>query len=119
MPMYVVTGATSRTGKVVTRRLTLTGTSVRVIGRERERLQPLVDLGAQAFVGDPADGEAMAAAFVGGDGGWVMLQPNYIADSPDFRAFQDGLVEAIVPAIASAGVRHVVSLSSWGADLAA
>jgi uncharacterized protein YbjT (DUF2867 family) len=99
--MYVVTGATRRTGRIVARRLTQAGRKVRVLGRERKRLQTLVDLGATPFVAEPADREAMATAFSGSEAACVMLQPNYIPDSPDLRAFQCGLVAAIVPASAA------------------
>ncbi len=45
-----------------------------------------------------------------------MVQPNYIPDSPDFPAHQRAIVDAMTAALASAGVRRVVALSSWGAD---
>ena len=49
--MIIVTGATSRTGGVVARRLLAAGETVRAVGRSRDRLQELVDLGAEALVG--------------------------------------------------------------------
>ncbi|NWD78720.1 epimerase, partial [Pseudomonas gingeri] len=48
--MYVITGATSRTGSQIARRLLAAGQPVRVIGRSAERLQGFVDLGAEASV---------------------------------------------------------------------
>lgn len=115
--MIIITGATSRTGGVVARRLLSAGAAVRVIGRSRDRLQELVDLGAEAFVGEPTDPEQMRRAFAGGRAAWVMLQPNYIPDSPNFRSFQDSIIAALVPAIAEARLSHVVSLSGCEADL--
>jgi short-subunit dehydrogenase len=41
--LYVVTGATGNIGKVLAEILLAEGKKVRVIGRSRERLQPLVD----------------------------------------------------------------------------
>lgn len=114
--MYVVTGATSNTGGSVARSLLEQGAQVRVVGRSLARLQPLVDLGAQAFVADSADAAAMRDAFEGAAAAWVMLQPNYISDSADFRAYQDGLTSSVAAALRRSSVRHVVSLSSWGAE---
>ena len=45
--MIVVLGATGNTGSVVAQRLLDAGESVRVVSRSRERLQPLVDAGAE------------------------------------------------------------------------
>lgn len=116
--MYVITGATSNTGGAVALALLAQGASVRVIGRSLDRLQPLLDRGAHAFVADPSDPAAMLEAFDGASAAWIMLQPNYIADSSDFRAYQDGLIGGIAGALRRSRVRHVVSLSSWGAGLA-
>ena len=60
--MYVVTGATGNTGHVVANRLLDQGKKVRVIGRNRERLQPFVARGAEAFVADVKDQAALAKA---------------------------------------------------------
>jgi len=117
--MYVITGATSRTGSQIARKLLQQGKSVRVIGRSAARLQTLVELGAHPCVADPTDPLALTRAFDGADAAWVMLQPNYVIDSPDFRAFQDRVIEALSTAIESSSVQHVVTLSSWGAGLAA
>jgi uncharacterized protein YbjT (DUF2867 family) len=114
--MFVITGATSRTGSLIAAALLRAEVPVRVIGRSLNRLQPLIELGAQPYVADPTDARAMEGAFIGAEAAWVMLQPNYIADSPDFRAFQRSIIAAVVPALAEARVQHVVSLSSWGAD---
>ncbi len=117
--MYVITGATGRTGSAVAHALLSQARQVRVVGRSLKKLQSLVNMGAEPCVADPKDPEAMAAAFQGATAAWIMLQPNYIADSPDFRAFQDTVIASVVPALTRAGVKRVVSLSSWGADKAA
>ena len=105
--MYVITGATSNSGGAVARALLAQGASVRVIGRSLDRLQPLLDRGAHAFVADPSDPAAMLEAFDGASAAWIMLQPNYIADSSDFRAYQDGLIGGIAGALRRSSVRHV------------
>ena len=115
--MYVITGATSRTGNQIACRLPAAGQSVRVIGRSAERLQALADLGAEVVVAEPADAMALAQAFRGVKAAWIMLQPNYIIDSPDFRAFQDSVIGALSAALLQSSLTHAVVLSSWGADL--
>lgn len=113
----IVTGATSRTGGVVARQLLSAGAQVRVLGRSRDRLEDLAQLGAETFVCEPTDAEQTREAFSGGRAAWVMLQPNYTPEHPAFRDFQDSITNAMVPAIAAAGVTHVVSLSGTEAEL--
>ena len=112
--MYVITGATGNTGSVIVRRLLAAGKRVRAIGRSTERLRPLVDDGAEPFVGDIADEATLRKAFTGAQAVYAMVPPDY--ESSDYRAYQDRVVGAIAAAIRGAGVRHAVSLSSFGAD---
>ncbi|QWF83346.1 hypothetical protein HUW46_06786 [Amycolatopsis sp. CA-230715] len=72
--------------------------------------------GAEPFVAQPTDHTALTEAFTGAHGVYVMVQPNYIPDSPDFLAHQKRIVDTMVTALASAGIRRIVTLSSWGAD---
>src|ERR1051326_1893974 len=81
--MYAVTGATGNTGHVVANRLLDQGKKVRVIGRNRERLQPFVARGAEALVADLSDQNAVTQAFAGADAVYAMIPPNVA--SPDFR----------------------------------
>jgi uncharacterized protein YbjT (DUF2867 family) len=114
---YAITGATSRTSNIVALRLSELGKQLNVIGRNAKRLKPLTDGGAIAFEADPTDGEALVQAFRDAEAAWVMLQPNYIPDSPNFRQFQGRIIDALVYAIARSNLKYVVSLSSWGADM--
>ena len=63
--MYVVTGATPNTGRVIAETLLAKGEKVRAIGRDAEHLQSLVEKRAEAFVGSVTDGSAMRRAFQG------------------------------------------------------
>ncbi|WP_028925057.1 NAD(P)H-binding protein [Pseudonocardia acaciae] len=114
--MFVVTGATGRTGRAVVDELLRAGHPVRAIGRRPRTLAPLEAAGARASVAEPTDRDALAEAFSGAEGVYVMVQPNYIPDSPDFPAHQRAIVDAMTEALSSAGVGRVVTLSSWGAD---
>jgi uncharacterized protein YbjT (DUF2867 family) len=112
--MYVVTGATGNTGRVVANRLLDQGKQVRVMGRNQERLQPFVARGAEASVADVCDQAALTRAFTGAEGVYVMIPPN--ATSQDFRSEQRRVAKAIAGALESAQVKHAVALSSIGAD---
>lgn len=114
--MFVVTGATGRTGRVVVDELLRAGRAVRAIGRDRRRLAPLAAAGAEPFVAEPTDDVALTEAFTGAEGVYVMVQPNYIPDCEDFPAFQRAIVDAMTAALSTAGTGRVVTLSSWGAD---
>ncbi len=115
--MYVVTGATGNTGKVVAEQLLAKGQKVRVIGRSADRLQPLTGKGAEPFVADQTDPAALTQAFTGAKAVYAMIPPNL--KSNDYRAEQDRVSDALARALEQAGVKHAVTLSSIGADKAA
>jgi uncharacterized protein YbjT (DUF2867 family) len=112
--MYVVLGASGNTGKVVAKNLLARGQKVRVVGRNAARLQPLAAEGAEIFIGDVTDASALTKAFHKADAAYVMIPPN--ATNNDVRAYQDGVSDAIAAAVRNAGVKNIVSLSSFGAD---
>jgi len=112
--MYVITGATGNTGKVVAEKLLAAGQKVRVIGRNAEKLQPFVSKGAEALTGSVDDAAAMTRAFAGARAVYAMLPPDM--KSKDYRADQDRIGEALSAAIANAAVPYAVTLSSFGAD---
>jgi uncharacterized protein YbjT (DUF2867 family) len=114
--MYVVLGASGNTGQIVAKNLLARGQKVRVVGRNAARLQPLAAEGAEIFIGDATDAPTLAKAFHGADSAYVLIPPD--PASSDFRAFQDRVSDAIASAIQNAGVKNVVSLSSFGADKA-
>jgi uncharacterized protein YbjT (DUF2867 family) len=112
--MYAITGATGNTGSVVANHLLQRGQNVRAIGRDINRLQPLVALGAEPFTADVTDASRLTRAFSGTQAVYAMVPPSLTSE--DFRAYQDRVVEAMATAIEESGVKFVVSLSSFGAD---
>jgi uncharacterized protein YbjT (DUF2867 family) len=112
--MYVVTGATGNTGRVVANHLLDQKKTVRVIGRSKERLQPLADRGAESFVADMNDQAALTKAFSGASAVYAMIPPSMT--SQDFRGDQRRIASAITAALEHSGVKHAVVLSSIGAD---
>jgi uncharacterized protein YbjT (DUF2867 family) len=114
--MYIVTGATGNTGSVVAEKLLARGEKVRAVGRNAKRLEPLTRKGAEAFVADLTDAAALSKAFSGAKAVYAMIPPDM--SSPDYRAYQDRVSDALATAITKSGVRHAVVLSSFGADKA-
>jgi uncharacterized protein YbjT (DUF2867 family) len=112
--MYAVTGATGNTGRVVAEALLAAGKDVQVIGRSAERLGALVQKGAEAYVGDVSDAQAMSLALSGAVGVYCMIPPRF--DSKDFPGYQRKVGEALAASIHEAGVEHAVFLSSVGAQ---
>jgi uncharacterized protein YbjT (DUF2867 family) len=110
---HTVTGATGNTGRVIAEKLLAEGHNVRVVGRSADRLQPLVDKGAEPFVGSLDDADFLAQAYKGADSVYVMIPPN--PQSDDYVSEADRISKAHVKAIRDAGVKHVVALSSVGA----
>jgi uncharacterized protein YbjT (DUF2867 family) len=113
--MYAICGATGNIGSKTADILLSQGERVTIIGRCASRLQSLVDRGAEAKVGDLMDGNFVARAFSDATAVFTMIPPNYGA--PDFRTYQNMISDNLANGIVKAGVRHVVNLSSQGADL--
>lgn len=114
--MFVVTGATGNTGSAVANHLLAEGKKVRGIGRSAERLQRLAQKGAEPFVADVTDSQALTRAFQGAEAVYVMIPPDYSA--ADVRAHYLAVTESIAAALERSGVKHAVALSSVGADKA-
>jgi len=112
--MYVVTGATGHTGSLVAESLLSAGKKVRVIGRSAERLDPLVSLGGEPELADLTDKSALEKAFAGAEAAYVMVPPNQ--SSKNLLGYQKEVSEAVANAIQKNHVKHVLALSSIGAD---
>jgi uncharacterized protein YbjT (DUF2867 family) len=48
--MYVITGATGNTGRVIAERLLKAGKKVRIVGRDPRRLEKFTEKGAESFI---------------------------------------------------------------------
>lgn len=112
--MYVILGASGNTGHVVAQHLLSKGNKVRVVGRNADHLQFLAAEGAEKFVADVTDPQALAQAFHQADSAYVLIPPD--PTSTDFRAYQTRVSDAITKALQDSGVKNVVALSSLGAD---
>jgi uncharacterized protein YbjT (DUF2867 family) len=114
--MYVILGASGHTGRVVAETLLDGGHKVRVVGRNKGRLEGFTVLGAEIFEANVTDSAALTKAFTGAKAVYTLVPPNMA--SADYRAEQDAVIESVAKALEAAGVTHAVALSSYGADKA-
>jgi len=113
--MYVVTGATGNTGHIVAQKLLANGQKVRAVGRSADRLKAIAAEGAEPFIADLIDKQALTKAFTGARAVYAMVPPPS-AYTQDYRAYQDRISDAIAAALTAAKVPYAVTLSSFGAD---
>jgi uncharacterized protein YbjT (DUF2867 family) len=114
--MLTVMGASGHVGGQIAQILLDSGEKVRTLGRSAEKLAGLAGRGGTVLTGDAGDTAFLTEAFRGADAAFVLIPPDVRA--ADYRRQQDEQGEAIAAAIRDSGLRHVVFLSSLGADLA-
>ncbi len=112
--MYVVTGATGNTGRVIVNGLLGRGEKVRAVARNADHLKEEAGKGAEAFVGELGDSDTLARALEDAKAAYLMIPPDI--KNQDYRAYQDQLVDSIGRAVEKSELSHVVVLSSVGAD---
>jgi len=112
--MFVVTGASGNTGSAIANTLLDNQKQVRVIGRTAEHLQAFTKRGAEAVIADLTETGKLVRAFRGAEAVYVMIPPNPAA--PDTFAYEERITSSLAAALKDARVRHVVALSSVGAD---
>lgn len=114
--MITIVGATGNVGGKIAAILAKKNEPIRVISRSADRLRPLVGKTVTAFAGDANDTEFLVKAFTDIDAVFALIPPNPTA--PDFMRYADTIGQSIARALEIAKVKHVVYLSSVGAELA-
>ncbi len=114
-PIYVVAGATGKTGSVVVETLLGHGKAVRVLVRDAAKGEPFKARGAEVVVAELQDGPALTAALSGAAGAYLLLPQNMTATTP----IEDNaaLTATLATAVRESKIPHVVLLSSIGAHL--
>ena len=112
--MYAVAGVTGNTGSVVAEELIRRGKKVRVIVRSAEKGEAWKQRGAEVAVASIDDAEALTRALEGVEGAYL-LSPTDLA-SADLIERGRKVGDAFASAIQASGVKHVVFLSSIGAQ---
>jgi uncharacterized protein YbjT (DUF2867 family) len=112
--MYAVTGITGKVGAAVARSLLSADQLVRAVVRDRSKGAAWAELGCDVAVADLADAGALAKAFEGTEGVFVMLPPVFdpAPGFPEARKF----IASVYTALAAAKPKKVVVLSTIGAD---
>jgi uncharacterized protein YbjT (DUF2867 family) len=111
--MYAVIGVSGNTGSVVAQTLLHLGKPVRAVVRRPKAGADFRTRGAEVAVADLADAAALAEAFTGVDGVYVMTPP--LLEAQDPYGARRALIGAIRSAAEQAGAPPLVVLSSMGA----
>jgi uncharacterized protein YbjT (DUF2867 family) len=112
--MIAVAGVSGHTGRAVADTLLSQGASIRVIVRDAQKGAEWKARGADVAVASLNDAKALTEALRGTSAAYLLIPPAY--SESDMLAAQAVTRDAIVAAIAASGVRHVVFLSSTGAQ---
>ncbi len=112
--MFVIAGATGNTGGVVANTLLAQGKPVTVLVRDAQKAGNWRLKGAQVATASLEDSHALAAAFAGAEGTYLLIPPNYKA--ADALAYGSRVGDALAAAVKTSGIPHVVLLSSVGAQ---
>jgi uncharacterized protein YbjT (DUF2867 family) len=112
--MYTITGVTGHVGSAAARELRDRGVRVRAVVRDPAKRGAADHLGALSTVADLNDRAALSEALRDSDGAFVLLPIIPTGGDAEHRR----LADSIAGAVGDSGIRHVVMLSSIGADLA-
>jgi uncharacterized protein YbjT (DUF2867 family) len=107
-------GITGRVGGAIAENLLAQGEKIRAIVRTPEKAAQWRDRGAEIAVADVDDPNALASAFEGTDGVFLMVPPNF-APAPGFPELRKTLA-SYRAALAKALPKKAVYLSSIGAE---
>lgn len=117
--MFVVAGATGRTGSVVLEALLSGGHEVRAVVRDasvaHERARGVRARGAEIAVASLDDAAGLSRALRGAEGAYLLVPPDPRSADPLARG--EKLVSAMRDAVVESGIPRVVFLSSIGAHL--
>ena len=113
--MFVVVGATGNTGSAVVETLLSKKQPIRVIVRSADKGVAWKAKGVDVAVASLDDVSALAQAFAGATGVYLMLPPNYGATA--WLSDQQARMDRAAEAVKKGGVSHLVYLSSVGGQL--
>jgi uncharacterized protein YbjT (DUF2867 family) len=113
--LFVIVGATGHTGRVAAEELLAAGKQVRVLGRDLGRLRLLTSKGAEGLAARVDNKDELVRAFSGAAAVYALIPPPPM-DIQNFRAYQNRAADALIAAIRETGIKHVVALSSIGAE---
>lgn len=113
----IVTGSLGNISKPLAQGLTAKGHKVTVISSKQEKQKDIEALGATAAIGSVEDIEFLTVTFRGADVVYCMVPPNYFFNGADPIEYCRQVGNNYAQAIRQAGIKRVIHLSSFGADL--
>ena len=112
--LYVVTGASGRTGAAVARTLLNAGKRVRVVVRDAGKGSIWANLGAEVVVASFTDIPGLRNALSGATGAYIISPPQYASE--DLFTQAEIMASAIAEVVIKVQLPKIVALSSIGAD---
>jgi uncharacterized protein YbjT (DUF2867 family) len=112
----IITGSLGHIGQPLTTTLVQQGHDVTVISSNPEKQPAIEALNATAAIGSIEDVAFLTNTFTGADVAYCMVPPANFTE-PDRRAFYRRIAGNYAQAIQQSGVKRVIHLSSFGADL--
>jgi len=111
----VLTGSLGNVSRPLAEILIRAGHSVTIISSDPEKKEQIHALGARAAIGSVTDAGFMEPVFAGADAVYTMVPPDFTVQDPltHYRKVASAYAEALT----GSGVKKIVHLSSWGADL--
>lgn len=110
-----ILGSLGNIGKPLAQKLIASGNQVTVVSSNSDRVEAIEALGAKAAIGSVSDADFLKNTFTETDAVFALTPPNMGGSNVITNTIDAG--KAIATAIAAAGVKRVVMLSSIGADL--
>ena len=111
----IVTGSLGNISQPLTISLVQQGHSVTVISSNTEKQAAIKALGATAAIGSMEDAGFLTTTFTGADAVYCMIPLSFT--EPDLTAYMHRIANNYLQAIKQAGIKRVVVLSGWSADL--
>lgn len=112
--MYAITGMTGQVGGALANTLLASGQPVRAVVRDAARAASWAARGCQLAIARMEDADALAAAFEGAQGVFILPPPEF-DPAPGFPEARE-VIEAVCKAILKARPAKVVCLSTIGAQ---
>lgn len=109
---YVVTAATGHTGSLVAKGLLEAGHTVRVLGRDPDRMNELAERGATPMIGDVRDPAFVEVAFQGADAAYLVSLAD--RNSHDLRRGFADIGTNYAEAARKTGLKSAIFLSTIG-----
>ncbi len=111
----VLTGSLGHISKPLAKELLWEHHSVTIISSQRDRRPAIEAMGAHAAIGNLLNRDFLLQSFEQADAVYCMVPPNF--SHPDQIAYYEEVMSAYVHAIWQTGIKRVIHLSSYGADL--